>query len=159
RTTILKLNYRNTEEVLNLAYQFAKDIITPEEADEDGIPLVLPESAGRKGPKPALVKLGTFDAEVAFVARTLRKRHESGTPWRDIAVIYRSRKEGQAIVEALEKDGVPVHWLNRDKASRAFDPEDDSVKIMTFHASKGLEFDTVIVPGIGSLPLEQDAAA
>jgi hypothetical protein len=47
RTTILRLNYRNTAEVLAVAYEFARDILKPEEAEEDGIPMVAPETAGR----------------------------------------------------------------------------------------------------------------
>lgn len=159
RTTILKLNYRNTEEVLGLAYEFAKDIITPEDADEDGIPLVMPESAGRKGARPALVRLKSLAAEAEFIVQTLKKRHAAGTAWGDMAVIYRSKKIGMAVMEALEAGGVPSHWLNRDSASRHFNPDQDSVKVMTFHASKGLEFDTAIVPGIGYLPFDDDSAA
>lgn len=160
RTTILRLNYRNTEEVLNVAYQFAKEIITPEEADEDGIPLVLPESAGHKGMQPALVRAKNLDAEIELIARTLRKRHESGTPWSDMAVLYRSKSVGEKIAGAFGAAGIPNHWLNRDRKSRFFDPAEDSVKIMTFHSSKGLEYDTVVVAGIGALPLKgQDNAA
>ena len=35
---------------------------------------------------------------------------------------------------------------------------DDGVQLMTIHKSKGLEFDTVIVPGLGRLPRRDDAA-
>lgn len=159
RTTILRLNYRNTEEVLNVAYQFAKEIITPEEADEDGIPLVLPESAGRNGAQPALVRTKDADAEVALIARTLIKRYERGTPWSEMAVLYRSKHMGEKVIAALEKAGVPHYWVNRNSKSRFFDPAQETVKVMTFHASKGLEFDTVVVAGIGSLPLRKEETA
>src|SRR5260221_5694728 len=52
RTTILRMNYRNTDEILDCAYEFAKDILTPAEAEEDGVPLVKPEMAGRHRPAP-----------------------------------------------------------------------------------------------------------
>jgi iron-sulfur cluster assembly accessory protein len=160
RTTILRINYRNTDEVLNVAYHFAKDIITPEDADDDGIPLVLPESAGRHGIPPALVLTQSVDAEVALIAKTLHRRHEGGTSWSDMAVLYRSKYMGQKITATLAQAGVPHHWLNKDLKSRFYDPTQDTVKIMTFHASKGLEFDTVIVAGIGTLPMElEDSAA
>lgn len=43
RTTILKLNYRNTAQVLTLAYEFAKEIMQPTSGkDEDVPPLVEP---------------------------------------------------------------------------------------------------------------------
>ena len=46
RTTILKINYRNTQEVLELASGIASDLLKPTASDEDGIPLVTPISAG-----------------------------------------------------------------------------------------------------------------
>lgn len=77
-----------------------------------------------------------------------------------MAVLYRSKSVGEKIASALGATGIPSYWLNRDKKSRFFDPGEDSVKVMTFHSSKGLEFDTVVVAGIGALPLKgQDNAA
>ena len=35
RTTVLKLNYRNTEEILSFAYEFAKEVMQPNEVEED----------------------------------------------------------------------------------------------------------------------------
>src|SRR5690606_37870946 len=40
RTTILKLNYRNTREILNFAFDFAKDYLQEKSADEDSFPLI-----------------------------------------------------------------------------------------------------------------------
>jgi len=48
RTTILKLNYRNTREILSYAYDFAKDFLQAHDADDDHIP-----SSPRKWPVPA----------------------------------------------------------------------------------------------------------
>lgn len=47
RTTILKLNYRNTEQVLGVAYEFAKEVMTPTTGDDDQVVLVEPSSIGR----------------------------------------------------------------------------------------------------------------
>lgn len=159
RTTILRINYRNTDEVLNVAYQFAKDVLTPEEADDDGIPILLPESAGRSGSPPALVLVNDLAAEVAQIAKTVQRRRAMGTAWSDMAVLCRSKYMGQRIAAALASAGVPHHWLNRDARSRFFDPTQDTVKVMTYHSSKGLEFDTVIVAGIGGLPIKTEESA
>jgi superfamily I DNA/RNA helicase len=156
RTTILRLNYRNTAEVLGVAYEFAKEILTPEDAEEDGFPLVLPETAGRHGPLPELVRLPNFKGEVKFLAERLRACHERGRAWNDMAVVYPAPFLGKDIVEGLEAADVPVEWLNRDKASRHFHPEEDSVKVVTMHSSKGLEFPVVAIPGLGFMPYKQD---
>ncbi len=68
RTTILRLNYRNTAEILAVAYEFARECLTPEAAEEDGVPLVQPESAGRHGPVPEIVKLPSFRREADYLA-------------------------------------------------------------------------------------------
>src|SRR5690606_11372582 len=114
RTTIVRINYRNTDEVLNVAYQFAKEVIAPEDADDDGIPIVLPESAGRRGLPPALVLAKNVTAEIDLIVKTVRKRHTDGTTWSDMAVLYRSKYMGQRLAAEFEKAGVPYHWLNRD---------------------------------------------
>jgi Superfamily I DNA and RNA helicases len=52
RTTILRLNYRNTLEVLAVARTFASSLLAERGAEEDGVPMVAPESAGRRGRSP-----------------------------------------------------------------------------------------------------------
>lgn len=156
RTTILRLNYRNTAEVLELAYNFARELLTPAEAEEDGIPLVAPESAGRHGPKPVIMKLPDFGAEVGFAVKRLRELHDSGIAWNDMAVLYRMRFMGERLSAALAQAGIPFEWLGKSQANRRFSPKMDSVKIMTMHASKGLEFPVVLLPGIGYLPHAKD---
>ena len=49
RTTILKINYRNTKQILQTANLIAKDLLTADDQDDDGIPLVKPISCGREG--------------------------------------------------------------------------------------------------------------
>jgi superfamily I DNA/RNA helicase len=158
RTTILRLNYRNTEEVLAVAYEFAKDILVPKEAEDDGIPLVRPESAGRHGPVPELVQLPNLKSEVNFIADRLRAHHERGVAWNKMAVVYRAYFIGREIARGLRAAGIPVEWLNEDKWRRHFDPTQDSVKIVTMHSSKGLEFPIVAIPGLGLMPREPDDA-
>lgn len=154
RTTILRLNYRNTAEVLKVAYEFAKDVLTPQDADEDGIPLILPESAERRGPKPELIRLPSFSKEADYIVGRFRELNSEGTPWRDMAVAYRTHFMGKTLAARLRAAGIPVEWLHETKKSRHYRPDDDSVKIVTFHSSKGLEFPVVAIPGLGYLPYE-----
>ncbi len=159
RTTILRLNYRNTAEVLKVAYAFAKDVLTPEDADEDGIPLILPESAERHGPQPELIRLPSFKAETDYIARRLKELNAGGTPWRDMAVLYRNRFMGEKVAGALERAGITAEWLSANGKVRSWCPEQDSVKVVTFHSSKGLEFPVVAMPGLGYLPSEHESEA
>lgn len=156
RTTLLKLNYRNTAEVLDLAYQFAEDVLRPSEPDaapdDEGVPLVLPESTARHGAAPELVKLPCLKDEVDYVAERFRKLHGEGTPWRDMAVLYRTHFMGEAAADRLRKAGVPVTLLSGAHRPPRLELGADTVKALTFQSSKGLEFPVVAIPGVGFLP-------
>jgi hypothetical protein len=151
RTTILRLNYRNTAEVLGVAYEFAREVLSPEEAEEDGIPVLSPESAGRHGELPSLVTLPSLEAEADYFVATARKLHAGGMAWGDMAVLYRNRFIAERFSERLDKAGIPRDWPGEGKR-RKFRPDRDSVKLLTMHASKGLEFPLVVIPGLGYMP-------
>ena len=152
RTTILRLNYRNTAEVLSVAYEFAKDFMTPAEAEEDAVPLIRPESAGRRGPLPVLNQLPTLQREADFIAQELTAINKEGWPWREMAVLYRAGFIGEEVTRRLRAAGVPVQWLGEGSGKRGFNLSEDTVKVMTMHSSKGLEFPVVAIPGLGYMP-------
>lgn len=157
RTTILRVNYRNTNEILECAHAFAKDILTPAEADEDNVPLLMPEMAGRHGIAPVLMHASSLRAEADYIASQLGKMNAQGTPWNDMAVLYHANFMADEIKAAFAASGIPVTCLN-DRKSKRFDPRHASVKIMTLHSSKGLEFAVVAIAGLGSMPYKVDQA-
>ena len=145
RTTILKINYRNTQEVLELASGIASELLKPSASDEDGVPLVAPISAGRHGPKPLLIKLPSIQDEADYIAKHLKEAHKTGTPWSDMAVIYRDYGIGKPVLATLRKTGIPVTYQD----DITFAEKDDTVKFLTMHSCKGLEFSLVAIPGVG----------
>ena len=159
RTTIFKLNYRNTAEVMRLACDFAREVLSPMEAEEDGIPLLVPQSGGRHGPPPELTAFPDRQKEVNYIINRVKAFHGAGSAWKHIAVLFRVHEQGERIARALEQAGVPVNLLGRDRVTGRLRPGEDSVKLMTFHSSKGLEFPVVFVPSLESMPLiEHDVA-
>ncbi|MDD5035153.1 MAG: 3'-5' exonuclease [Methylococcaceae bacterium] len=154
RTTVLRLNYRNTAEVLRVAYDFAREVLAPLDADEDGIPLISPETAERHGPLPELMQLPSFSQEADYITERFIQLNAEGMAWRDMAVVYRSNFMGEKLAKRLSDKGIPVEWLQQSNSSRRFRPDDDSVKVVTFHSSKGLEFPVVAIPGLGYMPYE-----
>ena len=145
RTTILKINYRNTQEVLELASGIASELLKPSASDEDGVPLVAPISAGRHGPKPLLIKLPSIQEEANYIANHLKEAHKTGTPWSDMAVIYRDYGIGKPVLATLRKAGIPVTYQD----DITFAEREDTVKFLTMHSCKGLEFPLVAIPGAG----------
>ncbi|WP_407714617.1 DEAD/DEAH box helicase [Comamonas testosteroni] len=143
RTTILKINYRNTRQILQLAHRVAGDMLTPEDAkDEDGIPLLKPLSCGREGPEPIVIDLPTLPERAARVAELLADQHAQGHAWGEMAVLCRHHDEMELCADALKRRRLPYRMRKR---SGDFRPEEDSIKLMTMHASKGLEWPVVAV--------------
>jgi hypothetical protein len=152
RTTILKINYRNTKEILNVAASFARELLSPVESDEDGMPVVQPMSAGRHGIFPTLVNLPSLDEESMWIINQLKEENRTGTPWKDMAILYRSYYPvGQAVERRLKAAGIPVS----SKKEVRFTDDQDTVKLITMHSSKGLEFPIVFIPDIGLMPDEK----
>ena len=92
--------------MLAVAYEFARDILKPEEAEEDGIPLVAPQSAGRHGSVPQVVRRPSLESEASFIADWLKQRHEAGRAWNEMAVLYRAKFVVEKVVAALNAAGI-----------------------------------------------------
>ncbi len=152
RTTILKINYRNTRQILQTASLVAADLLTADDKDEDGIPMLKPVSCGRDGEAPLIIRLPTLREEVAQVAELLASAHREGHAWGDMAILCRHHSEMDMCAEFLRKRKLP-HQLRRNSSS-VFDPAHDSIKVMTLHVSKGLEFPVVALVGAGRMPAE-----
>jgi superfamily I DNA/RNA helicase len=152
RTTILKINYRNTRQILQTANLIAAEFLTPEDKDDDGIPLLRPVSCGREGQGPMVIRLPTLRDEARKVAEQLAAAHQEGHAWGDMAVICRHYEEMDECANALEYGKLP-HQVRRKSGS--YDPEADNIKVFTMHACKGLEFPVVALVGAGQMPGEE----
>nr|WP_199096392.1 3'-5' exonuclease [Dyella sp. ASV21] len=151
RTTILKLNYRNTLEILSVARAFANELLLERSEDDDSVPLIAPESTGRRGALPELIRVERQEDQLPAIIQRLRDEHAGGRRYSDIAVIFRNSWEGEKLHEALQRAGIPSR-LAEGKGKSTLFVVDDTVKLVTMHSSKGLEFPLVIIPGLGSLP-------
>jgi superfamily I DNA/RNA helicase len=151
RTTVLKANYRNTREILDFAYTFAREYIDPLNADDDHIPLIEPMAAGNQGLKPALRAFECLPEEIRYTAACLKKWNEQGVPWGDMAVLYAAKYQGEMLVAELKRASIPHLWLSTKKEKAAYQPILEQVSILTIHSSKGLEFPRVIMLGVGQL--------
>lgn len=149
RTTILRLNYRNTAELLQVAARFAGEGLAEQTAEEDGIPLVPPQSVGRHGPQPLWRDCADEAGELAAVVAFLRERRAGLDSWGQLAVLGRTKSDNEKICSALQRAGIPAGLLQNDAQAALVE---DSVKVLTLHASKGLEFEAVAIPFIGGLP-------
>ena len=152
RSTILKINYRNTVEALDFSYQFVSAYLD-QSSDNEEIPLIHPEFGGRSGEKPEVRRLTSSAQELEYLASWLRKRAEAGIPFRQIAVLCRFNTQVKKMHEGLAKKGIVVDSDQfKGYRGKKFDSAEDAVKILTMHSSKGLEFNSVAIPDLGCMP-------
>lgn len=149
RTTILRINYRNTRQILQTANLIAADLLKPEDKDEDGIPLLQPISHGRDGQAPLVIRLPSLRDEAFKIAELLSDAHQEGHAWGDMAILCRDYRDMELCASALRQRKLPFQIR---KGSGDFKPRNDEIKIMTMRVSKGLEFPVVALPGIGQMP-------
>ena len=153
RTTILRINYRNTRQILQVANLIAADILTPDEKDEDGIPLLRPISCGRDGETPLVIRLPSVREEAWQMAELLHASHQEGHAWGDMAVLCHDYAMIDLCAAALKRKNLPFEVRKR---SGDFKPGNDTIKVMTMKVSKGLEFPVVALHGVGQMPLPDE---
>jgi hypothetical protein len=179
RTSILKLNYRNTAEVLALAMHCAQKLLDSsganipaadpattvsglpgdmpgEAAADDAIRLIWPASAGRRGPLPVLVQARHGVDEARLLAERIAAALAGGVPAGEIGVLCRARYLLRPIEQELARLGVRFESMNA-QGFRHFDWQADAVRLLTLHSAKGLEFSLCCLAGLQALPMQDEA--
>ena len=159
RTTILKINYRNTRQILQIASLVAADLLTADDKDDDGIPLLKPISCGRDGQAPIIIKLPSLREEAFAIVDQFSTAHKEGHAWGDMAILCADWHTMDTCADALHYRKLPFSVRKR---AGDYNPSADAIQIMTMKVSKGLEFPVVALPGVGHMPAagedEQEAA-
>lgn len=128
-------NYRNTEQIAQLALAIAEMPHFPAEAD-----LVEPKTPTADGPLPALVSFKSVADENRFVAQQAIRLGKTGT----VAVLFRERSQERDFLKRLSSKPTRLH---KDLTRW---PTGPGVFYGTYHSAKGLEFDAVILPHLSS---------
>ena len=122
----------------------ATELLRPQEKDDDGNPLLHPVSCGRDGAEPIGIDLPTPREQADRIVELMASAHNEGHAWGDMAVLCRSWALMDECSRALNRRRLP-HKVR--KGAHDFDPLADTIKAMTLHVSKGLEFPVVAVMG------------
>jgi len=139
RTTVLKVNYRNTAQILRFARKFAADVIgAPGVCAGDESAILMPEDGGRDGVEPVVRQCVSHDGEAHAIAEWLLRRKAAGYQWGQMAVLYPRHFIGERFEKILAKSGIPIN-VAKDHGNR-IQTEQDAVRFLTTHNAKGLEF-------------------
>jgi len=114
--------------------------------DDDCIPLFKPISCGRDGQAPQIIRRPNPHPEATKVAELLNAAHHESHAWGDMAVICRRYDVMVACAHALNRARLP-HQVR--KGAGSFHPNEDTIKVLTIHASKGLEFPVMELVVVG----------
>ncbi len=151
RVKTLKKNFRNTKQILEAAWALAK--ADPQQALDE---IIEPETASRIGPKPHLYETPAKSQQDLKLMKELILNYLGTNRYRlsDIAILCGRREKTREVSDYLKRVGVPVcHY--RDST---FDVFENTIKVITIHSAKGLEFPVVILMTIdeGVLPRRLD---
>ncbi len=178
-TKIIRLdeNHRCTPQVVAVATEVLRD------AGGAAAEAVVPPRTSRvDGPVPRVVSHATDDDEARWVAHQAKMARTPGRRWSSIAVLTRTNAQLTKLQAAMDAAGVPAavagadlgpasdlrarssgrgaaeareRERERDDREALDDAPRDHVVLSTFHRSKGLQWQTVIVAGLsaGLMPL------
>lgn len=146
RSKKLKINYRTTEEIRDLATSILIDVPID---DMDG---QFDESLGYKsllhGPTPQVHKFKSFQEEIRYIQKDLINLLKEVDP-ATVCLVARTHSQINEYVSELSNAGIKLLSLEEDKET------DNAVRFGTMHRVKGLEFHHMYIMGVnhGFLPL------
>lgn len=126
-----KENYRNTQQIATLALALSQTPVFSGVAD-----LVAPNQVRAAGLPPTVVECRSADQERSFIVKQAIERARQGS----VAILVRTRADEDYYRNVLRSHS--VQRLHRGMLNwRA-----SGISVGTYHAAKGLEFDTVLLP-------------
>lgn len=140
RSSILKINYRTTEEIRKYAFALL-DGISFDDLDEE-------TDLGDKcqslthGVKPIIKTFKDANVEFEYIVEEIRKLQAAGVALTDICIVARTKKLVNDYIAQLTKAGLRSYAIKRNKSD---DRTYDGLRIATMHRVKGLEFKYVFI--------------
>jgi hypothetical protein len=153
----LRVDYRNTHEIQSVAARLAHQLLVspdtglPTAPGTEPMPLLPPASCGRRGTLPMLLDARDAETEAMLIADRVWRATTDGVPAGDIAILVRAKFLMPPIEKALIARGLQVQSMG-DRGFQHFDWAAPAVRLLTMQAARGLEFPSVIVAGLQSMP-------
>ncbi|ANF97310.1 3'-5' exonuclease [Paenibacillus bovis] len=169
RSKVLSINYRNTAQIVNYAWDFYRShsklrdkfqttITTSEPAE-----IIPPQGTKRRGPEPLSRHCASIQEEMQWVVEQMQHLHETKkVNYTDMAILYRVKGSYNnnyiidAIRQGLDQSQIPYNWFTENKRTKdSFDRYEETVKISTIDSAKGMDFRTVFIVNVDGMPREK----
>ncbi|MDO3678567.1 3'-5' exonuclease [Paenibacillus ehimensis] len=163
RSKILSINYRNTAQIVQFAWNFYQEHSQLKNKVQDGsiegVEIIPPQSTKRKGPEPMIKGFRYIQEEMNFVSKSIIYLHQQkNIPFEDIAILYRVKNSHRIsyideIKHSLNEHELPFTWITENaEAKRNFIRNERTIKISTIDSAKGLDFRAVFIINIENMP-------
>ena len=151
RSSILKINYRTTEETRRYAFALLNGI-SFDDLDDD----VDPGDKCRSlvhGEAPIVKCFADANEELRYLNECISDLQDRCVPLKNICIVARTNQLVKDYSAQLTKSGYSVYQIKRSKAD---DLTHDGIRIATMHRVKGLEFQYVFIVSANkrTVPLE-----
>ena len=145
RSSILKINYRTTEEIRRDAFALLNGISFDDL--DDGADMGDRCQSLTHGEKPVIKNFENASGEFDFIAKEIKNLQANGIALTDICVVARTKKLVDDYIAQLTKVGIRSYAIKRNKSDdRSF----DGIRVATMHRVKGLEFKYVFVSAVNN---------
>ena len=140
RSSILRINYRTTEETR--AYAFS--ILSGIDFDNlDGEELLSDKCQSlTHGEAPVVKNCRSANSELEFIVKQIRELEQSSVSLKDICLTARTHNMLDNYLQALTREGIRCYELKKEKTD---DRQQDGIRLATMHRVKGLEFQYIFV--------------
>ena len=152
RTDVLRVNYRNTREILELAMNLlvgSGDWKAATVDIDDPAALIPPEAAKRTGPHPRLSDCRDPREEAATVGSRTAGLLAAGVSPEDIVVMHGCFELEDELERAFRRQRVPYFLVRKDRDGAV--GIRGMVRVSTLTKMKGLEFRYVFVCGVNQI--------
>lgn len=134
--TVFKMtqNFRNMPDILRFAKKFLYRL--GPEYEDDSIAMRKPI------PNTYSVLEGSYTPSDAVQALIRKTNYDDGVDWKDWFVLCRTNKDVELFIALFNKEGIPVDTFKQaDLTNSEIEKkmEENTVKVLTAHSSKGLE--------------------
>lgn len=145
RSSILKINYRTTEEIRRYAFALLNGISFDDL--DDGIDLGDRCQSLTHGERPEIKEFKDANAELSFLIEEISNLQKNGIALSNICVVARTKKLVDDYIAQFTKAGIRSYAIKRNKTD---DRNFDGLRVATMHRVKGLEFQYVFVAAVNS---------